>query len=58
MSGFRREVAENCALVGYYAASSAVLKRNYICDIKIRDDFLTSNEEDMKNSTYLSLGSY
>jgi len=31
ISGFRREVAENCALLGYYAASSG---RNYHCSLR------------------------
>jgi hypothetical protein len=29
ISGFRREVAENCALLGYYAASSGNFSYHY-----------------------------
>jgi hypothetical protein len=34
ISGFRREVAENCALLGYYAASSG----NFSCHYSLRNN--------------------
>jgi len=35
ISGFRREVAENCALQGYYAASNANFLLTFLANLSV-----------------------
>jgi len=55
ISGFRREVEENCALLGFYAASSGNFLATFRDKLSVRNYYYASRNNPEESSSQLIL---